>query len=76
MARRDSHLLYRRRYDERWCLRTANAATLPVWASPVEATALGNLLVRARAHGAMPALLEATCIQLARAVDPNRSEPS
>lgn len=75
MAQRDSHLPLRRRYDARWCQLIANAETLPVLAGPVEATAPGHLLVRARAHGAMPAPLEAMRIQLARAVDPNRSEP-
>ena len=34
------------------------AAGLPVTAGPVEATALGNVLVQARAHGAAPGTLE------------------
>ena len=33
------------------CQLTADAARRPVVAGPVEATALGNLLVQARAHG-------------------------
>jgi rhamnulokinase len=33
------------------CQLTANACGLPVLAGPVEATALGNVLVQARAHG-------------------------
>jgi rhamnulokinase len=49
------------------CQLTADACGLPVLAGPVEATALGNLLVQARAHGsirgdpeALRALLRAT----------------
>ncbi|MFL5755090.1 MAG: FGGY-family carbohydrate kinase, partial [Chloroflexota bacterium] len=33
------------------CQLTADACELPVVAGPVEATALGNVLVQARAHG-------------------------
>jgi rhamnulokinase len=40
------------------CQLTANHARLPVLAGPTEATALGNVLVQARAHGAAPATLE------------------
>lgn len=41
------------------CQQLANASGLPVLAGPVEATALGNLLVQARAHGAITGSLEA-----------------
>ncbi|MDF2509039.1 MAG: carbohydrate kinase [Microbacterium sp.] len=40
------------------CQATADRAGLPVLAGPVEATALGNVLVQARALGAAPATLE------------------
>lgn len=40
--------------NELLCQLTANATGLPVVAGPVEATALGNVLVQARAAGAAP----------------------
>lgn len=40
------------------CQATADRSRLPVLAGPVEATALGNVLVQARAAGAAPAALE------------------
>lgn len=40
------------------CQATADRTGLPVLAGPVEATALGNVLVQARARGAAPATLE------------------
>lgn len=40
------------------CQATADRAGLPVLAGPVEATALGNVLVQGRALGAAPATLE------------------
>ncbi|WP_243400004.1 rhamnulokinase [Arthrobacter glacialis] len=41
--------------NELLCQLTANATGLPVEAGPVEATALGNVLIQARAAGAAPA---------------------
>ena len=40
------------------CQATADRTGLPVLAGPVEATALGNVLIQARALGAAPAILE------------------
>jgi rhamnulokinase len=58
------------------CRLTAAAAGLPVLAGPVEATALGNVLVQARAHGAMPTSLEAIRARLAASTSLRRYEPS
>ena len=44
--------------NELLCQLTANATGLPVVAGPVEATALGNVLVQARAAGAAPTALQ------------------
>ncbi|AIY02701.1 carbohydrate kinase [Arthrobacter sp. PAMC 25486] len=43
--------------NELLCQLTANATGLPVVAGPVEATALGNVLIQARAAGAAPTAL-------------------
>jgi len=61
--------------NELLCQLTADACGLPVLAGPVEATALGNVLVQARAHGAVRGDL-ATLRALVRATHPvRRYEP-
>jgi rhamnulokinase len=42
----------------------------------VEATALGNVVVQARAHGAMPSSLEAIRARIAAATPLRRYDPS
>jgi rhamnulokinase len=58
------------------CRRTADRTGLPVVAGPVEATALGNILVQARAHGAVPESLDAMRAMVASTSDVRRFEPS
>ncbi|GAA2459082.1 rhamnulokinase family protein [Actinomadura vinacea] len=57
------------------CRLTADACGLPVIAGPVEATALGNVLVQARAHGAIDGLAEMREL-VARTQPLRRYEPS
>jgi rhamnulokinase len=57
------------------CQLTADFSGLPVAAGPTEATALGNVLIQARAHGAMPASLESMRTCIARSVPVRRFEP-
>jgi len=57
------------------CQLTADACELPVLAGPIEATALGNVLIQARAHGLIAGDLE-TLRALVRATqDIRRYEP-
>ena len=58
------------------CQLTADAAQLPVVAGPVEATALGNVLVQARTMGAVPASLEAIRELQAASIPLRRYDPS
>lgn len=57
------------------CRLTARACGLPVVAGPVEATAIGNVVVQARAHGALEGDLAALRAVIAASVDLRRYEP-
>jgi len=57
------------------CRLTAQATGLPVVAGPVEATAIGNVLVQARAHGLVTGDLEALRELVARSFPVTRFEP-
>ncbi len=57
------------------CQSTADRSGLPVVAGPVEATAMGNLLVQARAHGWLPGDLESLRAVVARSSQLTRYEP-
>jgi rhamnulokinase len=58
------------------CQLTADRTGRPVTAGPVEATALGNVLVQARAAGAVPDSLEDIRAGLSSAVEIRRYEPA
>ncbi len=58
------------------CQLTADRTGHPVTAGPVEATALGNVLIQARAGGAVATSLDAIRRDLARVVDVTRYEPA
>ena len=53
---------------------TSERSGLPVVAGPVEATALGNVLIQARAHGRVGSLAEIRQV-IARWFDPILYEP-
>ena len=57
------------------CQLTADACELPVLAGPVEATALGNVLVQARARGLLAGDLEALRALVRATQDVRRFEP-
>jgi len=57
------------------CRLTAEATGLPVLAGPAEATAIGNVLVQARAQGFVQGDLEALRALVLRAFPPRRYEP-
>jgi len=61
--------------NELLCQRTADRSGLPVLGGPVEATALGNVLIQARALGAVTGSLEALRDLVARTHAPRRFEP-
>lgn len=56
------------------CQLAADRSGLPVVAGPVEATALGNVLIQARAHGRVGSLAEIRQV-IARSFDPIRYDP-
>ncbi|BDZ54516.1 rhamnulokinase [Agromyces marinus] len=58
------------------CQRTADRSGLPVLAGPVEATAIGNVLVQARAQGFASGDLESLRALVAQAFAPTRYAPS
>lgn len=62
--------------NELLCRRTADRSGIPVLAGPVEATAIGNVLVQARAQGFASGDLEALRALVAAAFAPRRYEPS
>lgn len=57
------------------CQLTADRAGLPVLAGPVEATAIGNVLIQARAVGLLTGDLESLRAMVARSFEPLRYEP-
>ena len=61
--------------NELLCQLTADATGRPVVAGPVEATALGNVLVQARTAGAVPDSLEAMRARIAESTPLRRYEP-
>jgi len=69
------HLVGGGSQNELLCQLTANATGLPVLAGPVEATAIGNVLVQARAQGFVAGDLEALRALVLRAFPPRRFEP-
>ncbi len=61
--------------NELLCRLTADALGLPVVAGPVEATAIGNLLVQARAHGMLAGGLDDLRAVVRRSAEVRRYEP-
>jgi rhamnulokinase len=62
--------------NELLCQLTANRTGLTVLAGPVEATAIGNVLVQARAQGLVTGSLESLRALVAQAYSPRRYVPS
>ncbi|TFB72090.1 rhamnulokinase [Cryobacterium glaciale] len=61
--------------NELLCQLTADHSGVPVLAGPVEATAIGNVLVQARAQGLVTGSLESLRALVARAFAPRRYDP-
>jgi rhamnulokinase len=70
------HLVGGGSQNELLCQLTANATGLPVLAGPVEATAIGNVLVQARAQGFVAGDLESLRALVLHSFPPRRFEPS
>ena len=62
--------------NELLCQLTADRTGLPVLAGPVEATAIGNILVQARSQGLATGSLESLRALVSRAFAPRRYDPS
>ena len=62
--------------NELLCQLTADAVGLPIMAGPTEAAALGNVLVQARAAGAVPPSLEALRAGVAATTPLRKYDPS
>jgi len=69
------HLVGGGALNELLCQRTADRSGTPVLAGPVEATAIGNILVQGRAAGIVSGDLEALRGLVARAFTPRRYTP-
>jgi rhamnulokinase len=69
------HLVGGGSQNELLCQLSADATGLPVLAGPVEATAIGNVLVQARAQGFVAGDLEALRAIVLKAFPPRRYEP-
>ena len=69
------HLVGGGSLNELLCQLTADRSGLPVLAGPVEATAIGNVLVQARAQGLAEGSLEALRSLVAAAFSPKRYGP-
>lgn len=61
--------------NELLCQRTADISGMPVLAGPVEATAIGNVLIQARAQGFAAGTLESLRALVAAAFSPKRYLP-
>jgi rhamnulokinase len=69
------HLLGGGSQNELLCQLTADRSGLPVLAGPAEATAIGNVLVQARAQGLVSGSLESLRAIVAQAFNPKRYDP-
>lgn len=70
------HLVGGGSLNELLCQLTADATGLPVLAGPVEATAIGNVLVQARAQGFVAGDLEALRALVLKSFPPRRFDPA